>query len=143
MARGRADQGLQSQPHGATVKFDVTLDAVIHIHLHDDQVSQRLDHIVTLINKLGASFMATSKELIAVANVAAKGITDLAESINTLEAAVTAALAKLPTIPADVQADIDAAFATLQQAGVDAAAAVADAADGIDEAAIVPPVVPA
>ena len=86
---------------------------------------------------------ATTKELIEVANAASQGITDLAAAINALEAAVTAALDKLPEVPADVQADIDAAVDTLRTAAHNAAAAVADAADGVDEAKLVPPDVPA
>ena len=86
--------------------------------------------------------MATTKELIEVANAASQGITDLAVAINALEASVTAALNKLPEVPQDVQDDIDAAVGTLRAAAQQAAEAVLDAADGVDEAKLVPPEVP-
>jgi len=86
--------------------------------------------------------MATTKELVTVANAAAQGITDLGTAINALEAKITEALAKIPSIPVEAQNDIDAAVATLQKAATDAAAAVADAADGVDEASLVVPTTP-
>ena len=87
--------------------------------------------------------MATTAELVEIANVAAAEIAKFGPAVNALEAAITAALAKLPTIPPAAQADIDAAVATLQGVVTDAQAALADAADGVDEAALVipPPVV--
>ena len=75
--------------------------------------------ISQVLNKM-ETLMATAKDVLELAKV-------LKASVDTLEADVTAALAKLPSIPADVQADIDEAFATMTLT-------VADAADKVDEA---------
>ena len=82
--------------------------------------------------------MATTTELVALANAAAVEISKFGPAVDALEAAVTAALAKIPTIPAEAQADIDAAVATLQGVVAGAQSALADAADGIDEVTVPP-----
>ena len=114
----------------------VKLDATIHIHLHDGQdgVLHRLDQIVTLINKTGVTIMASTTELLALSKTAAEVISKFGPAVDALEAAVTAALAKLPSIPAEAQAEIDEAFLNIQGIVAGGNAALADAADGVDEA---------
>jgi hypothetical protein len=114
----------------------VKLEATIHIHLHDgqDRVLHRLDQIVDLINNLGVRTMASTAELLALAKLAAEVISKFGPAVDALEAAVTAALAKLPMIPAEAQAEIDETFATIRGIVDTGNAALADAADGVDEA---------
>ena len=78
--------------------------------------------------------MATIQELKAAAAAALAAVAQVGEAVNTLEAKVTAALASV-VIPAEVQAEIDAAFAAFGTITEQATAAVADASDGKDEAA--------
>lgn len=59
-------------------------------------------------------------------------------AVNDLEAKVTAAL-KQSGISAEDQAKIDQAFATVQELTGVASTIAADAADGVDEAAVVAP----
>lgn len=97
----------------------------IDMHHHFHHVAD--DPLLVILSKLksqGAQIMATAGEVLALARATRS-------AVDKLEADVTAALAKLPSIPADVQADIDAAFAELS-------ATVADAADGVDEASTPP-----
>ena len=101
----------------------------------DKEILSRLDAIDKQLRKI----MATSKELLELAKAVATEVGNLGTAINTLEAAVTAALAKIPSIPPEVQTEIDEAMAALQTAFTDATAAVADAADGVDESVVVPP----
>ncbi len=68
--------------------------------------------------------MATSKELLEL-------VKQVRPAIDKLEASVTEALSRIPSIPAEVQADIDEAFDTIKSD-------LADAADGVDEAATPP-----
>lgn len=82
--------------------------------------------------------MATTQELVDLANAAAAEIAKFGPAVDALEAAITAALAKIPTIPADAQADIDSAVAILQGVVSGAQTALADAADGVDEVAVPP-----
>jgi hypothetical protein len=98
----------------------------IHVFLHNEEskVDKEIKELLKVVIKQGAFNMATSKEVLELANA-------VVAAVNTLEAKVTEALAKLPAVPADVQADLDAAFVALQ-------GAVADAADGVDEAAVPP-----
>jgi hypothetical protein len=114
----------------------------LHVYFHNVPDASLLGALAQLKTQ-GALQMATTQELVALANATAAEVAKFGPAVDALEAAVTAALAKIPTIPADAQADIDAAFATLQGAVSGAQAAVADAADGVDEAGlVVPPVTP-
>ena len=101
---------------------------------HDAAILARLDLIYSHVRKL----MATSKELLDLANAVAAGIPASAAAVDALEAKVTAALAQIGGVPADVQADIDTAFAALSSAVAGLSAVSADAGDGVDEAAPAP-----
>lgn len=78
--------------------------------------------------------MATLDDLVVQVGNISTAVTALAPAINSLEAKVTAALASAGISAAD-QAKIDTAFAALKTAGDQINAAVADANDGVDEAA--------
>jgi len=89
------------------------------------------------IKHIGEINMSTSTELVVLAQAIADEVAKFAPAVDALEAAVTAALAKLPeSVPAEVQADIDAAVAILQGVASQASQVVADAVDGVDEAKV-------
>lgn len=89
-------------------------------HLHLNVRCEGHAEILAAVKQLGVDMAHTMEE------VNAK-IAEVAGAVNALEAKVTEAL-KNAGIPADVQAQIDAAFDA-------ASAVVADATDGVDEAA--------
>jgi hypothetical protein len=111
----------------------------LHVWLHNVPDASVMGAL-TQLKVQQEKHMATTQELVALANAAAAEIAKFGPAVDALEAAVTAALAKIPTIPADAQADIDAAVASLQGAVTSAQTALADAADGVDEVTV-PPVV--
>ena len=86
----------------------------------EDQHAEVVAMLQTIISQ-GKQAMATAKQVLALAQ-------QIRTAVDTLEAKITEALARIPNVPPDVQADIDAAFDVLT-------ASVADAADGVDEAA--------
>ncbi len=121
--------------------------------------ARRHGELVALLNailKQGTTIMATTKELVEVANAAAQGITDVGAevvkfgpAVDAFEARITELVKQIGNPTTEQQADIDAAVATLRSAGTSAAAtltaaqnALADAADGVDEAALVIPPAP-
>jgi hypothetical protein len=116
----------------------------IDVYHHDTsvgrEVHQYLDRIFCLLQEIkhiGVSNMSTSAELVVLAQAIANEVVKFAPAVDALEAAVTAALAQVPGgVPPEVQADIDAAVAILQGVATQAAAVVADAVDGIDEAKV-------
>ena len=123
----------------------------INVYLHGLDDLAEIKSILKQLQQQGASIMATAEELVQVVTdvvTAVDGIeaavAPIAPAVDALEAKVTEALSQLPpgTIPAEVQVKIDAAVATLRGVVTKAAAvvtaanaAVADATDGIDEAA--------
>jgi hypothetical protein len=113
----------------------------LHVYFHNVP-DLGLAGALANLQQQGAAQMATTQELVALANATAAEVAKFGPAVDALEAAVTAALAKIPTIPPQAQADIDAAFAALQGAVTGAQAAVADAADGVDEAGLVVPPAP-
>ena len=116
------------------------IDVYHHSSVVTDDVQETLDDILCLLHELklqGVTNMSTSTELVVLAQAIADEVAKFAPAVDALEAAVTAALAQVPGgIPAEVQADIDAAVAILQGVADNAAKAVADASDGIDEAKV-------
>jgi hypothetical protein len=117
------------------------LDVYHHGTIESQDVQKTLDKILCLlqeIKSIGVSNMSTSTELVVLAQAIADEVAKFAPAVDALEAAVTAALAQVPGgIPPEVQADIDAAVAILQGVADNATKAVADAADGLDEAKVV------
>lgn len=89
----------------------------------------KLDVILHLSPRL-ERFMAEINDTVAELTVV---VAQVADAVNTLEAAVTEAL-KNQGVPAEVKAALEAAVASLK-------ATVADAADGVDEAVAPAPVV--
>jgi len=114
----------------------------IDIHVHSDEheraTKERHAEIIGLLNLLRKEIVATSKELLAASAVVRDAVNQLPAAIDKLEADLTAAIAKLGTIPQDVQDDIDAAVENLKSSLDTAQKAVADAADGVDEGATSP-----
>ena len=104
-----------------------------------DQRLKRIEAQLAVLSKQGVLQMATAKEVKELALGIATSVGPLANAINALEAAVTALKAQVGTIPADVQQDLDDAFAALRGVSDGVNAAVADATDGVDEAAPTPP----
>lgn len=92
--------------------FRIRHDVFIHF---DEVSSHKLDEILTQ----GGLIMATVDDLVGV-------VQEVVAAVNTLEAKVTEAL-KGERISAETQAKLDQALADLR-------GAVADAADGVDEA---------
>jgi predicted sugar kinase len=119
------------------MKIELVLPEHIHIHLHNVANAEILAALSQL-KAQGVTIMASAADLKALANTIKDEVGKFGPAVDALEAAITAALAKLPTVPADVQADIDEAFDTLGAVLTSAQAAVADAADGVDEAAPTP-----
>lgn len=80
--------------------------------------------------------MADSKQVLAKVQEALEAVQAIGPAVDSLEAKVTELVAKIGTVPPEVQADLDAAFDALS--GVVAAAGVvaADASDGVDEAVV-------
>lgn|SRR6185369_3687682 len=97
----------------------------IHVHHHGDP------KLVAAINKLGEIIMATSKELVAAVDALVAAVEPLPAAVDALEQSVRDALAQIGTVPAEVQADIDAAFAKIQTVTGSVTAAVTDATDGL------------
>jgi hypothetical protein len=88
----------------------------------------RLDRLQTLMTGLlhqGNRQMATTKEMLEAVNALAAAFAPLPAAIDALEAAVAAA-----GIPAEDQANIDAAVEALKAVQASVAAAVTDATDG-------------
>lgn len=79
--------------------------------------------------------MATSAEVLAESKALRVKVDAFGPAVNAFEARITALLKQVGGVPADVQADLDAAFAELRAAGDSADTTAADAADGVDEAA--------
>ncbi len=75
--------------------------------------------------------MATSQELVAAVDALVTAVEPIAGAVDALEQAVRDALAQIGTIPPEVQADIDAAFAKVQAVTGTVTAAVTDATDGL------------
>jgi hypothetical protein len=89
----------------------------------------RLDRLQTLMTGLlhqGNKQMATTKEMLDAVNALAAAFAPLPAAIDALEAAVGA----IPGIPAEDQANIDAAVEALKAVQASVAAAVTDATDG-------------
>jgi hypothetical protein len=89
----------------------------------------RLDRLQTLMTGLlhqGNKQMATTKEMLDAVNALAAAFAPLPAAIDALEAAITA----VPGIPAEDQANIDAAVEALKAVQASVAAAVTDATDG-------------
>jgi hypothetical protein len=89
----------------------------------------RLDKLQTLMTGLlhqGNKQMATTKEMLDAVNALAAAFAPLPGAIDALEAAVGA----IPGIPAEDQANIDAAVEALKAVQASVAAAVTDATDG-------------
>ncbi len=101
------------------------LEITAHVHFHGPDMSarfDRIDRVLAAVLRQGNTMTQVVDELVAV-------VAEVAVAINTLEAKITEVLANSGMS----QADKDA----LTQAVADLKAAVADAADGVDEA--VPP----
>jgi hypothetical protein len=117
------------------------IDVYHHDTMVGEDVVESLRSIRRLLHELklqGVSNMSTSTELVVLAQAIADEVAKFAPAVDALEAAVTAALAQVPGgVPPAVQADIDAAVAILQGVADNATKAVADAADGLDEAKVV------
>jgi hypothetical protein len=112
------------------------IDIYHHFTAPDDEIRARLVGIQSAIKGLsnqGTQIMATVLELKAAAEAAVAAVASVGEAVNALEAKITEALASV-TIPPEVQAAIDEAFASFNAIAGSATAAVADAADGVDEA---------
>ena len=89
----------------------------------------RLDRLQTLMTGLlhqGNKQMATTKEMLDAVNALAAAFAPLPAAIDALEAAITA----VPGIPAEDQANIDAAVEALKAVQASVSAAVTDATDG-------------
>jgi hypothetical protein len=89
----------------------------------------RLDRLQTLMTGLlhqGNKQMATTKEMLDAVNALAAAFAPLPAAIDALEAAVGA----IPGIPAEDQANINAAVEALKAVQASVAAAVTDATDG-------------
>jgi hypothetical protein len=100
----------------------------------------RMQRDITGLLAQGTLNMATTTELVALATALSSEIKKFGPAVDALEAAVTAALDKIPGgIPAEAQAEIDAAVVSLKESLTFAQSAVADAADGVDESQIVQP----
>jgi hypothetical protein len=86
----------------------------------------------------GENIMATVDDLVSAVDVVKVEVAKIGPAVDALEAKITVALAN-SGISAEAQAKIDAAVADLQGIAAGVAAAVADAADGVDEAVVVEP----
>jgi hypothetical protein len=96
-----------------------------------DEIIARLDGMQSALNALisqGVTSMATTQELLTAVNALAAAFEPMPAAIDALEAAVAA----LPSIPAEDQANIDAAVEALRAVTAAVAAAVTDATDGPD-----------
>jgi uncharacterized protein YoxC len=110
------------------------LDIYHHVSAPDlSGILARLDRLQVLVTGLlhqGNRQMATTQELLATVQGVVAAVAPLPAAIDALEAALAAALANVGGIPAEDQANIDAAFAALKDVPAAVNAAVADATDG-------------
>ena len=114
------------------------MDVNLHVYLHgdpsvDDRL-KRIEHMLVKVIKQGETIMATTAEVAALAQAVLDAVTPLGPAIDGLEAQITA-LKNSGALTPQQQADLDAAFAALTSAHDGITAKVADATDGIDEAA--------
>jgi uncharacterized protein YoxC len=135
-------EGREAYTGTPTVEAASTMRIDIYHHFVSPDLTSvfaRLDRLqrdMTGLVSKGNELMATTQELLDVVSGLVPAVAGLAPAIDALEAAVTAALESVGGVPAADQANIDAAFATLQTIKADVAAAVADAVDGVDEAKV-------
>ena len=101
---------------------------------HDAAILARLDYLAYQ----GKKIMATLEELVGVATSIAAQVPVVADAVNALEAKVTEVLSQVGGLTPEQQAAIDEAFATLTGAVGGLSVAIADAGDGVDEAAPAP-----
>jgi hypothetical protein len=100
----------------------------------------RMQRDITGLLAQGNTVMATTTELVALATALSAEVKKFGPAVDALEAAVTAALNSIPGgIPAEAQAEIDAAVLSLKESLTFAQSAVADAGDGVDESQVVQP----
>jgi copper chaperone CopZ len=130
----------QPTPTQPTPQTDgMKLDIFHHVSTPDLLgILTRLDRLQTLMTGLlhqGNKQMATTTELVALATALSAEVKKFGPAVDALEVAVTAALNSIPGgIPAEAQAEIDAAVLSLKESLTFAQSAVADAGDGVDEA---------
>lgn len=112
------------------------LEITAHLYFHD-QASERFDRVdrfLSALLKQGNTMTQLVDDLVTeVANVKA-AVATFAPAVDALEAKITAILATSGITAADAAA-ITQAIADLKGVATTAATAVADAGDGVDEAA--------
>ncbi len=101
-------------------------------HVHD------IYRVLSLLLVDQRKIMATGQELVNAVAALKANVESFPGVVDGLEARITAAIAAAGGVPADVQAAIDTAFADATAALATGQAAVADALDGVDEAAVPP-----
>lgn len=101
------------------MKLEITIP-VLHIHVHSPGHAEIMTGIRRIINQ-GEAMSEASKELLDVVNA-------IPPAVDAFEARITEILSRPAIDTPETKADIAAAVATLR-------GALADAADGVDEAA--------